>query len=64
MTVRTVRRKVVKSSDKESLEVKKIRLYSVFSILKAKYNITIMLASLKKVLKIFMFMNINMFPCT
>lgn len=48
MTIRTVRRNVVKSSEEESLEVKKVRLYLVFSILKGKDSIINMLLSFKR----------------
>ena len=48
LTIRTVLRKVVKPSNEESLEVKKIRLYLVFSKLKGKYSTITMLVSLKK----------------
>lgn len=48
LTIRTVLRKVVKPSNEESLEVKKIRLYSVFGKLKGKYSTITVLVSLKK----------------
>lgn len=57
--MRTVHRKVVKASDEESLEVKKIRPYPVLSIFKGKYSIINTLVSSKTVLKVFMFIYIR-----
>lgn len=57
--MRTVHRQVVKASDEESLELKKIRSYPVLSIFKGKYSIINTLVSSKTILKVFMFIYIR-----